>query len=147
MRPNVGTSVDTRDRPSTLTDGAANGRHPRVLVIEDDRHVRTLLGDLLSTWGYEADAAANGREGLVMFDQGGYDVVLTDLAMPEVSGLDVIAGVRARDRSVAVIMFTGSMRNLDAEGRRLGFRVLRKPLDIEDLRQALQDSLARPCSV
>jgi DNA-binding response OmpR family regulator len=139
--------MDTHDRAATLTDAAPTGRHPRVLVIEDDRHVRTLLGDLLGTWGYAADTAPNGREGLVMFDQGGYDVVLTDLAMPEVSGLDVAAGVRARDRGVALIMFTGSMRNLDGEGRRLGFRVLHKPLDIDDLRQALQDSLARPRAV
>jgi hypothetical protein len=44
-------------------------------------------------------------------------------------------------------MFTGSMCDLDGEGRRLGFRVLHKPLDIEDLRRALHDSLSRPTAV
>jgi len=116
-------------------------------VIEDDRHVRTLLCDLLGTWGYQADAVANGREGLARFDPGAYDVVLTDLAMPEMSGLDVVAGVRDRDRSVAVIMFTGSMRDLDGEGRRLGFRVLHKPLDIDGLRRVVRESLGAPRSI
>jgi len=131
------------DRTSTLSAARPNGRQPRILVIEDDRHVRTLLCDALETWGYAAESAPNGREGLALFDPGAYDLVLTDLSMPEVSGLDVVAGVRDRDRSVAVIVFTGSMRNLDPEGRQLDFRVLYKPLDMEGLRRALHDSLAR----
>jgi DNA-binding response OmpR family regulator len=126
-----------------LTTDAPAGRQPRILVIEDDRHVRTLLCDALETWGYAAHAAPNGREGLALFDSGAWDVVLTDLTMPELSGLDVVESVRDRDRAVAVIMFTGSTRDLDREGRRLGFRVLRKPLDIDGLRRALQDSLGR----
>jgi DNA-binding response OmpR family regulator len=136
--------MNTADRTFTLAAAARpNVRQPRILVIEDDRHVRALLCDALETWGYAADAAPNGREGLALFDPGAYDLVLTDLAMPEVSGLDVVAEVRDRDRSVAVIVFTGSMRNLDREGRQLDFRVLYKPLDMEGLRRALDDSLAR----
>jgi DNA-binding response OmpR family regulator len=131
------------DHASTLVAAPRlDRRPPRILVIEDDRHVRTLLRDALQTWGYAADAAPGGREGLALFDPGAYDLVLTDLAMPEVSGLDVVAGVRDRDRSVAVIVFTGSMQDLEREGRQLGFRVLYKPLDLNDLRQALRDSLA-----
>jgi two-component system, NtrC family, response regulator AtoC len=115
---------------------------PRILVIEDDRHVRSLLCDLLRAWGYAIDAAAGGREGLDRFDPGAHDVVLTDLAMPEVTGLDVVAGVRDRDPSVPIIMFTASMADLAAEGERLGFRVLHKPLDIEGLRRVVGESLA-----
>lgn len=133
----------TSDRTSTLTP-APDGRRSKILVIEDDPYVRALLRDLAETWGYAVDAVPNGREGLALFDASAYDVVLTDLAMPEVSGLDVAAGIRERDPSVAVIMFTGSTRDLHGEGRRLGFSVLHKPLDIEGLRRALQESLARP---
>jgi CheY-like chemotaxis protein len=61
--------------------------------------------------------------------------------MPELTGLDVVAGVRDRDRAVAVIMLTGTMRDLDGEGRRLGFRLLYKPLDIEGLRRAVHESV------
>ncbi|HEU4369447.1 MAG TPA: response regulator [Methylomirabilota bacterium] len=137
--------MDTYDRTSTLASAPfADRRRPRILVIEDDRHVRTLLRDLLEAWGYAADAVPGGREGLALFDAGAYDVVLTDLAMAAVSGLDVAAEVRNRDPAVAVIMFTAAMRDLDGEGRRLGFSVLRKPLDIEGLRRALHASLTQP---
>jgi len=119
----------------------------RILVIEDDRYVRSLLGDVLSAWGYETDIAADGREGLELFGRGHYDVVMTDLAMPQVSGLDVVTGVRDRDPSVAVIMLTAFLGDLESERRRLGFTVLRKPLDIDGLRRVLSESLGRPAAV
>lgn len=133
--------MNSRHTTSTLPAAVTRGRQPRILVVEDDRHVRALLCDLFGTWGYEVDAAANGRDALALFDPGVHDVVLTDFAMPELTGLDVVAGVRDRDRAVAVIMLTGSMRNLDGEGRRLGFRLLYKPLDIEGLRRAVHESV------
>jgi CheY-like chemotaxis protein len=137
--------VDYLDRTTTLSP-VTRARPARILVIEDDRHVRSLLCDLLGTWGYQVDVAAGGREGLARFDPSRHDVVLTDFAMPELTGVEVVAGVRNRDRAVPVIMLTGSIRDLDGHGRRLGFRVLHKPLDIESLRQVVLDSLlaARP---
>jgi two-component system capsular synthesis sensor histidine kinase RcsC len=132
------------ERTSTLSIAPAAPRPARVLVIEDNRHVRRLLGDLLRTWGYEADVAPDGREGLARFAPGAYDMVLTDLSMPHLSGLEVVAGLRDRDRSVALILLTAAPQDLDHERRRLGFRVLRKPMDIEGLRQAVRESVAGP---
>jgi len=124
------------------TDEVSTERQTRILIIDDDRYVRMLLCDLLSTWGYEADAAADGVEGLELFGRGSYDAVLTDLTMPTVSGLDVAASIRDLAPSVAVIMFTAFNGEFDGEDRRLGFTVLRKPLDIDGLRRALRDTLA-----
>jgi len=133
------------DRPASTTE-VSTERQPRILVIDDDRYVRMLLCDLLSAWGYDADVAADGVEGLALFERGTYDMVLTDLAMPNVTGLDVVAGVRDRDPSIAVILFTGVMGEVAGEDQRLGVKVLRKPLDIDDLRRALQDTLAGSAS-
>ena len=133
------------ERPASTTE-VSTERQSRILVIDDDRYVRMLLGDLLSAWGYDADVAADGVEGLALFARGTYDVVLTDLAMPKVTGLDVVAGVRDRDPSIAVILFTGFVGELDGEDQRLGVTVLRKPLDIDGLRRALQDTLAGSAS-
>jgi DNA-binding response OmpR family regulator len=131
--------MDTSNRIAALpATETARERTPRILVIDDDRYVRTLLCDLLEAWGYEPDAAADGREGLSLFAAGHYDVVLTDLGMPGLSGIEVVAGVRDRDSEVAVIMFTAFTGDLDSEGRRLGFSVLRKPLEIEGLRRAVR---------
>jgi CheY-like chemotaxis protein len=133
--------METRERPRPTTE-VSPARPLRILIIDDDRYIRMLLCDLLRTWGYEADAAVDGVEGLERFVGGGYDAVLTDLAMPNVTGLDVVAGVRDLDPAVAVIMFTAFSGELDGEDRRLGFTVLRKPLSIDGLRQALRDTLA-----
>ena len=137
--------MQPRERPTPTTEVSAE-RPLRILVIDDDRYVRMLLCDLLSAWGYDADVAADGVEGLALFGRGTYDAVLTDLAMPNVSGLDVVAGVRDRDPSIAVILFTAFMGELDGEDQRLGVTVLRKPLDIDGLRRALRDTLARSAS-
>ncbi len=131
--------MDTYNRTSTApATEVSPSRQPRILVIDDDRYVRMLLCDLLEAWGYAPDSAADGREGLTRFSPGLYDVVLTDLGMPGMSGLDVVAGVRDRDTEVRVIMFTAFTGDLDAHGRRLDFTVLRKPLDIEGLRRAVR---------
>lgn len=129
-------------RTSSLSTALPVDPRPRrILVIEDERHVRALLGDLLTAWGWRVDLAASGRAGLALFDPDLHDVVLTDLGMPEVSGLDVAGAVRERGSGVPVILFTGSPRDLDAEGTRLGFRILYKPLEIGALRRALDQSL------
>lgn len=136
--------MDARDRVMPTVD-VTTERQLRILVIDDDRYVRLLLCDLLSTWGYEADVASDGIEGLALFARGSYDAVLTDLAMPQVSGLDVAAGIRLVDPSVAVILFTAFMGEV-GENERLGVTVLRKPVDIDDLRRALRDTLTGSAS-
>jgi DNA-binding response OmpR family regulator len=131
--------MDTYNGTSALpATEVSPARPPRILVIDDDRYVRTLLCDLLAAWGYESDGAADGREGLTLFMPGRYDAVLTDLGMPGISGLEVVARVRDRDTDVRVIMFTAFTGDLEADGRRLGFTVLRKPLEIEALRRAVR---------
>jgi CheY-like chemotaxis protein len=143
--PTVAIRMDPRERamPTTVVP---TGRQTRILIIDDDRYVRMLLCDLLSNWGYVADAAADGPEGLELFERGGYDAVVTDLFMASLSGLDVVASVRDLDPTVAVIMFTAFHGEFDGEDRRLGFTVLRKPLDIDGLRRALRETLAGSAS-
>ena len=114
---------------------------PRVLVVDDERHVRGLLSELLRVWGCEADVAATGTEGLMLFKQKSYDLVLTDYVMPGCSGLELIENVRNKDATVGVIMLTGSGAELDSQGRRLGFTLLRKPLQIDQLEKAVRQAL------
>src|SRR5262245_23851842 len=56
----------------------SEARRPRVLVIDDDPSVREVLGSLLASFGYDCQTAVNGRAGLARFDEGGWDLVLTD---------------------------------------------------------------------
>jgi len=114
---------------------------PRVLVIDDERHVRGLLSELLTVWGCEADVAASGAEGLALFKEKSYDLVLTDYVMAGGSGLELVENVRNRDADVGVIMLTASGAEMDGHVRRLGFTLLRKPLQIERLEVAVRQAL------
>ena len=92
-------------------------------------------------WGCQADVAASGTEGLRLFKQKSYDLVLTDYSMPGGSGLELVENVRNSDADVGVIMLTASGADLDFHGQRLGFTLLRKPLQIDRLEEAVKQAL------
>lgn len=119
---------------------------PRVLVIEDDRHVRSLLCDLLALWGYETDTAADGHDGLRCLAERPYAAVVTDLKMPGISGLAVAERVRERTPGTRVVMVTAFAGDLGPDAGRLGLTVLRKPLDFDRLREAVADAVAGPAA-
>jgi len=114
---------------------------PRVLVIDDERYIRGLLSELLTVWGCETDVAPTGTEGLALLDLKSYDLVLTDYGMPGGTGLELVERVRSRDQGIGVIMLTGSGADLESDGRRLGFTLLRKPLEIDRLETAVKQLL------
>ncbi len=121
----------------------SEARTPRVLVVDDDEHVRAVLCDALAHWGCHVDSAASILQALALFAHGDYDLVLTDFRMPGGDGLDLIAGVRHADPSIGVIMLTASSIDLDAQSRQLEFTVLRKPLHFDELKLAVGQALAR----
>lgn len=80
----------------------------RILVVEDDRFFRDLFCDLLVGQGYGVSRASSGEEGLEMLSTAPYDLVITDLVMPGVDGMEILARARENDPSVDVIMVTGN---------------------------------------
>jgi len=122
-----------------VPDPIVDGRRRRVLVVDDERHVRFMLCDLLAHWGCHADAVTNAAEGLERLEPGAYDVLLTDFGMPGMNGVELVERARERDAALRVIMLTASVADLDPAARRLGFTLLRKPLDLGRLRTALVD--------
>src|SRR4030095_15891772 len=107
--------------PSTerSSEGVVTTRSPRALVIDDDRYVLSLLCDLLGSWGYDVDGVNSPAEGIRRFQMGPYDLLVTDLTMPGVSGIDVVTRIRDENRTVAVILFTASIGDLDDARDRL----------------------------
>jgi len=116
-----------------------------VLIIEDDPQYRLTLTAYLEDSGYTVFEAADGLEGLEVFSRVRPDIVLTDLRMPKLDGLGVIAAVKARSPATPVIAITGT-RDLLAEEDALGlgaWRCLFKP--IEDL-SILENAIEGACS-
>ena len=79
----------------------------RVLLVEDDEDNRELMAEVLETSGCDVVSASNGQEGLARLAEGGIDVVVTDVGMPGMGGLELAKAVRAAAPRVAIVVVTG----------------------------------------
>ncbi len=104
-----------------------------ILLIEDNAGQRKTLRDVLNAKGYETFAAEDGAEGLAFLRDHPIDLVLTDLGLPDISGIDILRDIKARYPAIQVIILTGSATFDSAvEATNLGaFSYLLKPYDIE----------------
>jgi DNA-binding NtrC family response regulator len=104
-----------------------------ILLIEDNAGQRKTLLDILNAKGYETFAAADGAEGLSFLQNHPVDLVLTDLGLPDMSGIDILREVKAGYPDIQLIILTGSATFDSAvDATNLGaFSYLLKPYDIE----------------
>lgn len=79
-----------------------------ILLVEDDRFFRDMFSDILQAEGYLVETASCGTDGLDMLAKGQYSLVITDLVMPDISGLEILSRVRESHPTVDVIMVTGN---------------------------------------
>jgi len=118
----------------------------RVLLVEDDDDNRELIAEVLEASGWEVVSAATGQEGLKALSEQAVDVVLTDLGMPGMGGLEMARAAKAIAPSVPVVVVTGWADDDDiirARGREVD-AVLVKPIDREALLGTVGDLAARP---
>lgn len=116
----------------------------RVLVVDDEHDLLEVLGTMLAEAGWHVDTASNGREALVLVDANRYEVVLSDIDMPGIDGVQLLREIRARDLDVPVLLITGHPRvDTAVEALEHGaLRYLQKPLRERDLLSAV-DNAAR----
>ena len=119
-------------------------RIAHILVIENEVLLRAVLVEILTSLGHTVRWAPDGREGLVLFEKEEFDVVFTDLSMPEVSGWEVARTVKKKNPRVPVILVTGWGHQLDSQrlvesGVDL---VVAKPFQMERVLSALANALA-----
>ncbi|MGD1019584.1 MAG: sigma-54 dependent transcriptional regulator [Verrucomicrobiia bacterium] len=112
----------------------------KVLIIDDEKLVRWSLQQKLSKEGYEVESAPTGEEGINLIREDGYDLVLLDLRLPGMDGVQVLQEIRKLEKEVAVIMLTAETAISRAvECVRLGaHNYLCKPFDFEEVRVALE---------
>jgi DNA-binding NtrC family response regulator len=107
----------------------------RILVVEDRENLRRLVETTLVEEGFQVDAAADGARGIEYASAASYDLVLTDLKLPEASGLDLLRAVKRAQPATPVVVFTafGSVGTA-VEAMKLGAAdFLEKPIEIADL--------------
>jgi CheY-like chemotaxis protein len=105
----------------------------RVLVIDDDLDNASMLAEVLTSEGHQADTATTGAEALAKWRAGRYDVALVDFLMPDTSGIELSKQLRALQPQARLALVTGW--ELDAEQRKAApvHAVFRKPVDLEQL--------------
>ena len=113
----------------------------RILVVDDETNMRATLADILGDEGYRIDTAADGLSAVKMCEQQNYDVVLLDVRMPGIDGVEAFRRIRRQDESIRIVMMSAySMDDLKRAVLDEGaIAFLSKPLDIENVIGLIQD--------
>jgi response regulator RpfG family c-di-GMP phosphodiesterase len=116
-----------------------------ILIVDDDRQVREVLHQIFLTAGYNCRLAQDGREGVAMFRAARPPLTVTDLKMPNMSGIELLQQVRETDQDAAVIVLTGAADVKTAiESLKLGaYDFIMKPVNVDELLIAADRALER----
>ncbi len=114
-----------------------------VLVVDDDRAHRTMLHTLLSGWGYEVNEADDGQAAIEQVHARAFDLILMDIRMIKVSGLEALTEIRAFNPAIPVIIMTAySSVETAVEALKKGaYDYLTKPLDFDELRMVMERAM------
>jgi len=111
----------------------------RILIVEDEANERTGLAELVSSWGYRTDTAADGVEALEKVSAFSPSIVITDIKMPRMDGMELVEKLADLSQSIAVVMVTAQKTTETAfHAGRLGVQdYIEKPIDFRRLRSIL----------
>lgn len=116
-----------------------NNQKTKILLIEDEKDVRESYEDMLSLLGYETGMAENGKDGLEKLKKDKYDIVLTDLNMPVMNGLETLRRIKKKDADIEVIVITGfaTIENAIGAMKQGAFDYITKPVSIDHVKIVL----------
>jgi CheY-like chemotaxis protein len=118
----------------------------KILAIDDQEIIRDLLVNMFGSAGHEVTTAERGEEGIAKFKIQRFDLVVTDLSMPDLSGWEVAREVKKLRPDMPVVLITGWGQNLDEEKlKESGVdRIVAKPFRIEQLMKTVEELLSKP---
>ena len=118
---------------------------PTVLIVDDEKNIRATLARGLRLSGYRTEEAGNGLEALRLLDEGGIDLVVLDVQMPEMGGLELLSAMRERRLSVPTIVLTahGSIERAVQAVKLGAFDFIEKPPSTERILLAAKNALDR----
>src|ERR1022692_2994510 len=115
----------------------------KILIVEDEENERTGMAELLRAWGYDTATAVDGVEGLEKVESWNPQIVITDLKMPRMDGMELLQQIAVQPQAVAVILLT-AQGSVDAavNAMKIGaFDFIEKPVNPTRLRNILQNAL------
>jgi DNA-binding response OmpR family regulator len=121
--------------------GAESTPGRRILIVDDDRALRLALSTLLADAGHQVESAGDGPEALTLLHDRPFDIVLLDIGLPSMSGLDLLARARALATPPLVIMMTAddTPQSLVEAVKRQAYRYIRKPFPPNTIIEVVSD--------
>ncbi len=120
----------------------------RILVIDDNSDIHLILDEVLTEDGHTVDCADDGKLGLALAEKHRYDLIITDIIIPNMDGIEVITEIKKRSPEVQIIAMTGGSKKLDknlitciANAMNVQ-KVIGKPLDLNELLATVHALLA-----
>ncbi len=120
-------------------------KNGRVMVVDDEENIREVLSNYLDSLGYEVVTASDGEDALRKFEIGGYDLIISDLLMPTIDGLELLKAVREKDRDVIFLMITGypSIETAVDAIKQGAYDYITKPFHMEDVKIRIERSFEK----
>lgn len=120
-------------------------RKTRLLIVDDEAHIRAALVKALTLVGYEVDEAASGQEALALLQTEPYDLMVLDMVLPGVKGIDVLRQAHRIQSNVSVIILTGNatLESAIAAVKSAAVDYLLKPASIHDIIDAITNALQK----
>ena len=133
----MGTGATSVGESASGSDAA---KPTRLLLAEDDELLRRVFARAFRAEGFEVDVAADGEAALALLKDNRYDAILTDIAMPRLSGIDLLRAVRQHDTDVPIVLMTGGPELATAlQAIEHGaFRYLVKPVELSELKNVVR---------
>jgi DNA-binding response OmpR family regulator len=121
-----------------------NNDKKRILVVEDDEEMRSLLKDFIQAEGFETDSASDGSEAFRKLAKESFDLIITDVRMPGLTGLDILPGVRRLQPEASIIVITafGSEEVRRRAFERGATAYLEKPIHFNNLRTLIHKKVS-----
>lgn len=116
---------------------------PRLLITDDDFAIRRAIEDIFRGRGLDVSTASDGDEAISLIESGGVHLLVVDVHMPRVGGLEVMRHVRARNRNMPCILMSAALTDtIEREAHQMqAYRVLSKPLRVATLRDTVMQGL------
>lgn len=119
-----------------------NGLHTRVLLVDDEEEFLSILAQRLEARDLNVSKATRGEDAVQIVDEKDFDVIILDLSMPGMDGLETLKEIKKRHPDAEIIMLTGhGTVQAGVEAMKLGAEdFVEKPVDIKDLMEKIQDA-------
>lgn len=117
----------------------------RILLVEDDETILASFHLILENEGYQVDTAATGRQALERAEKGKYGLVILDIKLPDIRGIEVARKIRERDNGINMVIMTGHPELAESiDIIDIGIdEILLKPINVDELLRVIKDASAQ----